>query len=150
VLLSASRQFGGTGIYLAELPAFAGFALAPAAGTFTLEKLLTADPDVILIDRNLDPDTPASLAALPGWGAVRAMRKHRVYVLPVHSLFDGAIDDRILLPWLVEIAHPGPMHDNVRADVAALYRNVYGRPASDRDIDTYLFSRANASSAGVP
>jgi iron complex transport system substrate-binding protein len=150
VLLSLSRRFGGSGIYLAELPAFAGFALAPAAGTFTLEKLLAADPDVILIDQNLDPDTPAALAAQPGWDAVRAVREHRVYVLPAHSLFDGAVDDRVLLPWLDEVAHLGTVHDNVRADVAALYRDVFGRTASAADIDVYLSSRVNRSSVGVP
>jgi iron complex transport system substrate-binding protein len=47
-------------------------------GQLSMESLLQADPDVIIIPL-LDPTVSEALAALGGWGTLRAVREGRVY-----------------------------------------------------------------------
>lgn len=48
----------------------------------TLEGLSAADPDAIVVLTNTPQMTPASVAARPGWTALRAVREGRLAVIP--------------------------------------------------------------------
>lgn len=77
----------------------------------SLEELLVADPEVILLGDDADYTTAADVAARPGWGEIRAVREGRV--LP--------IADYVL------VTRPGPrLADGLRALVRALHPEVLG------------------------
>jgi iron complex transport system substrate-binding protein len=77
----------------------------------SLEELIAADPEVILLGDDADYTTAADVAARPGWGGIRAVREGRV--LP--------IDDYVL------VTRPGPrLADGLRALVRALHPEALG------------------------
>jgi iron complex transport system substrate-binding protein len=77
----------------------------------SLEELLAADPEIILLGDDADYTTPADVAARPGWGGLRAVRGGKV--LP--------IADYVL------VTRPGPrLADGLRALVRALHPEVLG------------------------
>jgi iron complex transport system substrate-binding protein len=76
----------------------------------SLEELLAADPEVILLGDDADYTTAADVAARPGWGEITAVKEGNVvpiadYVLvtrPGPRLADG-------LRALIEAIHPGAL-----------------------------------------
>jgi iron complex transport system substrate-binding protein len=77
----------------------------------SLEELLTADPEVILLGDDADYTTAADVAARPGWSGIRAVRDGKV--LP--------IADYVL------VTRPGPrLADGLRALVRALHPEALG------------------------
>jgi iron complex transport system substrate-binding protein len=77
----------------------------------SLEELIVADPEVILLGDDADYTTAADVAARPGWGGIRAVREGRV--LP--------IADYVL------VTRPGPrLADGLRALIRALHPEALG------------------------
>lgn len=77
----------------------------------SLEELIAADPEVILLGDDADYTTAADVAARPGWDGIRAVRDGRV--LP--------IADYVL------VTRPGPrLADGLRALVQALHPEALG------------------------
>ena len=77
----------------------------------SLEELLVADPEVILLGDDADYTTAGDVAARPGWAGIRAVREGNV--LP--------IADYVL------VTRPGPrLADGLRALILALHPEVLG------------------------
>lgn len=77
----------------------------------SLEELLAADPEVILLGDDADYTTAADVAARPGWGNIRAVREGRV--LPIANY--------------VLVTRPGPrLADGLRALIEALHPEALG------------------------
>ncbi len=86
-----------------------GRTLGMAYGQFSMESLLEADPDVIIIPV-LDPGVPDALAKLDGWQSLSAVKSGRVY----------QIDPDI-------VSRPGPRVAEALEKVAALlYPQLFG------------------------
>ena len=80
-----------------------------AYSQFSLEGLLEADPDIIIIPV-LDPSVPAALAGLPGWAGLTAVKTGRVY----------QVDPDV-------VSRPGPrIAEAVETVAALLYPNLFG------------------------
>jgi iron complex transport system substrate-binding protein len=80
-----------------------------AYSQFSLEGLLEADPDVIIIPV-LDPSVPTALAGLPGWADLTAVKNGRVY----------QVDPDI-------VSRPGPrIAEAVEKVAALLHPNLFG------------------------
>jgi iron complex transport system substrate-binding protein len=77
----------------------------------SLEELIAADPEVILLGDDADYTTAADVAARPGWDGLRAVREGKVF----------PISDYVL------VTRPGPrLADGLRALVRALHPEVLG------------------------
>jgi len=77
----------------------------------SLEELVAADPEVILLGDDADYTTAADVAARPGWSSIRAVRDGKV--IP--------IADYVL------VTRPGPrLADGLRALIRALHPEVLG------------------------
>jgi len=77
--------------------------------TISLEQLLVADPDIIILGDAAYGETPEKVAARPGWDALTAVQTGRIFPIddnlvsrPGPRLVDG-------LEALVELIHPGLM-----------------------------------------
>ena len=77
--------------------------------SISLEQLLVADPDIIILGDAAYGETPEKVAARPGWEALAAVKNGRIYPIddnlvsrPGPRLVDG-------LEALVELIHPGLM-----------------------------------------
>lgn len=79
-----------------------GRSLGLAYGQFSMESLLEADPDVIIIPV-LDPATPEALAAIDGWDTLTAVVNGRVYQIDPDA-----------------VSQPGPRVVDALEQVAAL------------------------------
>lgn len=82
-VLDADLWTVGPGSFVHDLIVLAGGVniagtLGQASGQLSLETVLEADPDVIIIPL-LDPSLPEALGRLSGWGTLRAVRDGRVY-----------------------------------------------------------------------
>lgn len=99
------------GTYLGDLIAMTGGELVNAGeesklfrgySAFSVESALAEDPDVIVLISHMAPEPQLEiLAKMPGWGALRAVRKGRVVVLKEHHFvsapgFEAARAIRIL------------------------------------------------------
>ena len=92
------RRAGGTNI---------GAELEGQWVTISLEQLLVADPDIILLGDAAYGETPEKVAARPGWEALTAVQNGQVFPFddnlvsrPGPRLVDG-------LEALVKLLHPG-------------------------------------------
>jgi iron complex transport system substrate-binding protein len=75
----------------------------------SLEELIAADPEVILLGDDADYTSAADVAARPGWGDIRAVREGRVLPIPEYVL----------------VTRPGPrLVDGLRALIRALHPEV--------------------------
>ncbi len=82
-VLDADLWTVGPGSFVHDLIVLAGGVniagtLGQASGQLSLETVLEADPDVIIIPL-LDPSLPEALGRLSGWASLRAVRDGRVY-----------------------------------------------------------------------
>lgn len=104
----------GPGSFVNDLIAVAGgvnvaAGLGQPYGQFSMESLLEADPDVIVIPV-LEPSVPADLARLDGWSRLEAVRQGRVFTID---------------PDLV--SRPGPrIAEAIESLAALLYPDLFG------------------------
>jgi len=77
----------------------------------SLEELITADPEVILLGDDADYTTVADVAARPGWGGITAVSTGNVVPIPDYVL----------------VTRPGPrLADGLRALIRALHPEALG------------------------
>lgn len=126
------------------------------SGQITVEQILALDPDIILLDPNvmMSPNsssydvTPRDIYNMPACAALRAVKSHRVYMLPQHSYTNESIDDPLIDSWMAEIFYPDQMPRRARTGYRAAYRDIYGYELSEDEIDQQLFVKENLTSAG--
>lgn len=114
-----------------------------------LEQLLLADPDVILF--NLNPDdhsTARQFIDQPELRSLRAVREGRAYRVPLHTLMNELVEDRIILTWMAEVFYPDIMPRRLREEYRETYREVYGYSISEDEIDRAVYLGENLPSAG--
>ena len=77
----------------------------------SLEELIAADPEVILLGDDADYTTAADVAARPGWADITAVKEGAVYPIPEYIL----------------VTRPGPrLADGLRALIEALHPEALG------------------------
>ncbi len=118
-------------------------------GTVTLEQILAWNPQVILLG-NFDKAMPDDLYNDPRWQGIAAVKTHRVYRMPLGGYrWDPPSEESALAwTWLAELLHPDRVRINLRRDVHAWYKILYGRTPTEADIDRILFVKQNEGSAG--
>jgi iron complex transport system substrate-binding protein len=143
----------GKNYYLNEVLDFVGAtncaesqaaSLAREAGN-NLERLLILKPDVILLNSGLDHGTPWDIYRKPELQVLKAVREHKVYLMP--NYFDTsmvAVD--LLLRWTAEILHPSDMSRKLRGEYRESYRDLYDYSVSDSEIDDAIFLKENMMS----
>ncbi|MGQ0583753.1 MAG: ABC transporter substrate-binding protein [Reyranella sp.] len=120
-----------------------------APGGVTLEQILTWDPEVVLLG-NFDSAMPANLYADPRWQGVAAVRARRVYRVPLggYRWDPPSLESALTWTWLAGLLQPDRTTFDLRADMRAWYRLLYGHELGDPEIDSILFAAANAGSVG--
>lgn len=118
-------------------------------GTVTLEQILVWNPQVILLG-NFDKAMPDDLYNDPRWQGIAAVKTHRVYRMPLGGYrWDPPSEESALAwTWLAELLHPNRVNINLRKDIHAWYKNLYGRDPTEAEIDRILYVKQNEGSAG--
>ena len=115
------------------------------------EQVLAWDPDVILVG-NFDAATPADVYDVAAWRGLSAVRRRRVYKIPLGGYrWDPPCQESPLMwSWLHALAHPDADPSAGRALRAAMveeYQLLYGHALTDGQIDRILMTEQNAVSA---
>ncbi len=110
----AAPYTAGVGTYVSRLIWLAGGRIITGGNydawiTISLEQLLVADPDIIILGDAAYGETPEKVAVRPGWDALTAVRTGQIFPIddnlvsrPGPRLVDG-------LEAMVELIHPGLM-----------------------------------------
>lgn len=121
----------------------------PSISTVTIEQILTWDPQVILLG-NFDPTMPSDIYRDPRWQGIDAVRNRRVYRVPLGGYrWDPPSHESALgWFWLAGLLHPESAPENIRKAVRDWFDFLYKYTPTDDEIDSILFVRENADSAG--
>lgn len=126
----------------------------PAAGLpgfaqVGVEQILAWNPDVILLN-NFEPGlNPETLFRDSRFTGVKALSERRVYLYPRGGFrWDPPSQETPLaVDWLFSVLHPGQGEPGLRQRIVAAYRELYGYPLSEADLDQLLRLKENGSSA---
>jgi iron complex transport system substrate-binding protein len=113
-----------------------------------IEQVMLMDPDVIFLGYFGDHPGPERLFAAPEWGAVRAVRDKRVYLMPIHSFYNWPIDVAILATWMRNLLEPAVQRSTVRDALRQTYRDIYQYDLNNDEIDRALVLEENKASDG--
>lgn len=118
-------------------------------GGADVEHIMMLDPDVIFLSDSGTGDrmTPQQLYTLPEWQVVRAVKAHRVYIMPALPSFTTPVEDPIRLQWLAEVLYPQLISRDVRTEIRETLQAAYHYRPSDEDIDRLLNIKENHFSA---
>ncbi|MGP0082663.1 MAG: hypothetical protein ACLP0B_03400, partial [Steroidobacteraceae bacterium] len=133
------------------LNAAAGISLGPDVvfrGPVNLEQILVFNPDLIVINAPITLSKSSEFYEQPRWQVISAVRDRRVYVMPIHLRDNFAIDDPLLLAWMMEIFHPAKMPHLTRDVYRATYQDAFHYTLSDEEIDQALRIEENNRSYG--
>jgi iron complex transport system substrate-binding protein len=145
---NGTQYIAGRRYYLTKKLEFVGLQNATQIhGPFDLERLMALNPDVLFLDGALNTDLPQTFYRTQAWSALRAVRNHRVYKMPIHSLSNGPLYDPILLRWMAELLFPNTMTSAVRKEIRHVYNRVYCKKFDEDQINEYLLMSANIQSA---
>ncbi|QGM99863.1 ABC transporter substrate-binding protein [Methylocystis parvus] len=121
---------------------------ANVASWFSMESVAALDPDVILIDGDVDePITIQSLRAEPVWRMIRAVREGKVYRKPNWPIFLDPVFDPLVIEWLQEVLHP-ELEVKLRDAFKSVYIETYGYWLTEDEVDELLAIAANRTSYG--
>lgn len=122
---------------------------AGSGGAVTLEQVLTWNPQVILLG-NFDTAMPADIYNDPRWASLDAVRRRRVYRMPLGGYrWDPPSQESALTwTWIAQLLHPDRGEFDLRADMRDWYRFLYRYELTDDEIDGILFATQNKDSAG--
>jgi len=113
-----------------------------------LERLLTLDPDIILLNCGGDHGVPQDIYQVPQYRSIRAVRERRVYLMPAYMDASMVVKDHLLLLWMAEIFYPGQMARLLRQEYVKTYQSIYGYALKESQIDRVIFLKDNLGSAG--
>ena len=118
-------------------------------GAANLEQLLLMDPDVVLfVTIPGDRTTMKEILGRPEFQALRAVREHRIYKLPVRTYMNEPVEDPLLLRWMAEVLYPEVMPCKLRDEYKETYQEVYHYSISDDEIDKAIYLEENRLSSG--
>lgn len=98
-------------------------------GTVTMEELLNADPDVIIVaTRNAAP-VIEQIRTAPEWASLKAVKNGRVYANPVGTFIWSrySCEEALQVLWVAQLLHPDKFRDvDMNAEVRKFYKTFYG------------------------
>lgn len=144
---------GGTESYMDFAIRIAGgrnvaAAMGKVNADVTFEQALAWNPDVVVLG-GFDGALPAHLYADPKWRALKAVREHRVYKMPLGGYrWDPPSHESPLgWLWLHGLLYPDASPVVLRRELRGLYRMLYAQQPTDTQIDQILLTDANAASS---
>lgn len=111
-------------------------------------RLVAWDPEVLLLG-NSDPALPADVYRRTDLRRTTAVRTRRVYKVPVggYPWDSPSLESPLMWQWLSMVAVPTWTGFDVRGQIGADYRFLYGHAPTTGEIDTILRIRENGGSA---
>lgn len=127
---------------------------APGSGMVEVdrEQVLAWDPDIVLLG-NFDDALPQDLYSDQVWAGLSAVRTQQVYKVPLggYRWDPPSQESPLMWRWLSQLAFPdnltGSAGSSLRTDIVDHFDFLYGQQPTPAQIDTMLWSEANASSA---
>ena len=123
---------------------------SPSGRTMSLEQILAADPELILL-LPLSKLTPSDLYGKRVFESLKAVRTHRVYRVPVglqNSFFNNVVDSPLFSRWLAELLYPEKLSRQTRQHMRRTYQQEFGYRISDAELDESLALNENKRSIG--
>lgn len=122
---------------------------APGSGMVEVdrEQVLAWDPGIILLG-NFDGALPQDVYGDEVWSGLTAVQTKQVYKVPLggYRWDPPSQESPLMWRWLSQLAFP-QQDSSLRADIVSHYAFLYGQVPTETQIDTMLWSGANASSA---
>ncbi|MGI8948346.1 MAG: ABC transporter substrate-binding protein [Ornithinimicrobium sp.] len=124
---------------------------APGSGMVEVdrEQVLAWDPEIVLLG-NFDDALPQDLYSDKVWAGLSAVRTRQVYKVPLggYRWDPPSQESPLLWRWLSQLVFPDDSGDSsLRTDIVDQFDFLYGQQPTPAQIDTMLWSEANASSA---
>jgi iron complex transport system substrate-binding protein len=112
------------------------------------EQIIVWDPEVILLNGFESALTTDDVYRNPKLQDVSAVRHRRVYKVPMGGYrWDPPNQESPLMwKWLSMVLHPDRFHWDLRSEIAAGYRWIYGQTPTENDIDEILRMPVNRRS----
>ncbi len=107
----------------------------------TMEQVYVWNPDVIILTnftKTQPEDLYANAIGSDDWSGIKAVQDHRVYKMPlgIYRTYTPGADTPMTLEWLAQAVYPDLFKDvNVRRDVAAYYKELYGITLTEEQIE---------------
>ncbi len=116
-------------------------------GTIDTEQLLAWDPDLILLG-NFGPMMPENMYADPALATLQAVRRRRVYKVPLggYRWDPPSQESPLMWQWLAGLVH-GTRAPGLRDDVVRQYAFMYAVEPNAAQLDAILQVQHNAGSA---
>lgn len=108
------------------------------SGEVPLEKIVKADPEVIIAMNRRDAET---IMHSPQWQSVSAVKHHRVYVNPQGMFWwcRETSEEALQFVWLAKILYPGRFNDlDIRKETWTFYHDFFGVSLSETQINHIL------------
>ena len=97
-------------------------------GSVTMEELLNADPDTIIVATRKAGPVIEQLRKAPEWSALRAVREGRIYPNPVGTFLWSrySCEEALQVLWVAQLLHPDKFKDvDMNAEVRKFYKTFY-------------------------
>lgn len=97
-------------------------------GSVTMEELLNADPDVIIVASRNAELIIEQIRKAPEWSALRAVREGRIYPNPVGTFLWSrySCEEALQVLWVAQLLHPDKFEDvDMNAEVRKFYKTFY-------------------------
>ncbi|HAX4063230.1 TPA: ABC transporter substrate-binding protein, partial [Escherichia coli] len=108
------------------------------SGEVALEKIVTANPAVIIAMNKRDAD---AILSSPQWASVDAVIHHRVYVNPKGMFWwcRETSEEALQFLWLAKTLYPARFADvDIRKETREFYRQFFGLTLSDAQMSDVL------------
>lgn len=120
--------------------------------TITMEQVYEWNPDVIIMTnftKTQPEDLYANAIGSDDWSGIKAVQDHRVYKMPlgIYRTYTPGADTPMTLEWLAQAVYPDLFKDvNVRRDVSAYYKELYGITLTDEQVEAMYNPNSAAGS----
>ncbi len=97
-------------------------------GAVTMEELLNADPDVIIVATRGAQSVIEQIRNAPEWSALRAVREGRIYANPVGTFLWSrySCEEALQVLWTAQLLHPEKFEDvDMNGEVRKFYKTFY-------------------------
>ena len=123
--------------------------LKVAAPTINIEQLLMWNPDVIVLTNFERGLTPETLYKNPLFADISAVKARRVYKAPAGGYYWDVTsqDSPMYWVWIAKLLYPQQVTLDLRAEMHAGFKLLYGKDVTDAQIDQVLHWGTNHQSA---
>jgi iron complex transport system substrate-binding protein len=113
------------------------------------EQVVAWNPDVILLTAHEHKSRPEDVYSNPVFAGLSAVKNKRVYKVPLggYRWDPPSQESPLMWKWLTKVVHPGMLKDDLRAEMKAKYRFIYGHDLTDDEIDAILLLDINKAQA---